>query len=74
MNCTHCNDSAFVRCRKHRKSICGSAYCTSLHRWGRGDCEFVAANRRPFGGWRLHALRTAIALGVGLLVTWIVAL
>ena len=43
MNCALCNDPAYVRCRKHKQNLCGGQYCTGLHRWAKGDCEFVEA-------------------------------
>lgn len=71
MICTYCNDPAYVRCRKHSKLTCGSAYCTNLHRWGRGDCEFVAA-QHPLAGWPIHVISFIVALAVGSLLVWIV--
>lgn len=69
--CQHCINPAFVRCRTHKQAICGSEYCTGRHRIGRGDCEFVEAGLH---GWRLEVIRWTVAIGVGCLITLLVAL
>ena len=43
--CSYCNWPAEARCRKHKQYLCGRAYCIQLHRFGRGNCEYVEPSR-----------------------------
>lgn len=65
MICAHCTDKALIRCRKHHMHLCGGAYCTSLHRWGAGDCEFVEARRFD----PMQLLLTACGISVAVVAT-----
>lgn len=68
MTCTHCNDTATMRCRNHRQYLCFDPYCRNLHRMGGGDCDLFPVSDKSLRGWKQHLLATAVALGVGLLV------
>lgn len=64
--CNHCNSKAIVRCRKHGGYLCGSnVYCTNLHRWNRGNCEFVSPRRFD----PMQLLLTACGISVAAVAT-----
>jgi hypothetical protein len=76
--CFSCGDPVTKKCRTHGTRMCGDAFCKTAHRV---CCRSVAGSlTKPLCeyseicSWKMHLLRTAVALAVGLAVMALVAL
>lgn len=76
--CFCCGGPAVKKCLTHGSKICDSAYCRMQHRRMKGsvsgDLTRPFCESRPLVSWKMHLLRTAVAVAVGLAVMALVAL